>query len=126
MIVQVGVLAAQEGQRAGDAVRGEEERAPGLALADVDALVGAGVVEGGLVAAEDDVAEGHGGSAVGEEGAVFEEKGGEAAVDFEDAAVDAGAAAGEEGGMEEEEAEEGGGGGPEVEEEFFEGREDRG
>jgi len=111
-------LAAQEGEGAGDAVGGKEEWAPGFALADVDALVGAGEVERMLVAAEDDVAEGHGGCAAGEEGAILEKKGGQAAVDFQDAMDGAGAAAGEEGGVEEEEAEEGGGGGPNVEEEF--------
>lgn len=76
MVVEVGILAAEEGDEAGDGVGGEEEWAPGLALGDVDALVGAGAVEGGLVAAEDDVAEGHGRSAAGEERAVSEEEGG--------------------------------------------------
>jgi len=90
-------------------------------LADVDAFVGAGEVEGELVAAEDDVAEGHGGCAAGEEGAILEKKGGQAAVDFKDAVDDACTAAGEEGGVEEEEAEEGGGGRPEVEEKTLEG-----
>ena len=113
-------MAAQEGQRACDAIRGKKKWAPGLALADVNALVGASEVERFLVAAEDDVAEGHGGGAAGEEGAILEKKGGEAAVDFKDAVDDAGTTAGEEGGMEEEEAEEGGGGGPKIEEEFAE------
>jgi hypothetical protein len=66
------------------------------------------------------VAEGHGRCAAGEEGAILEKKGGEAALDFKDAVDDAAAAAGEEGGMEKEEAEESGGGGPKIEEEFAE------
>jgi hypothetical protein len=72
-----------------------------------------------LIAAEDDVAEGHGGCAVG--GAVLEKETGETAVNFQDAIDDAGAAAGEESGVEEKEAEEGGGGGPEIEEQTFKG-----
>lgn len=113
-VVAVGVFAAEEEVEAGEEVGGEEEGAPAFALADVDAFVGAGEVEGVAVLAEDDVAEGHGGGAAFEEGEVTEEEADEAAVDFEDAVDDLGAAAGEEGEGEEEEADEGRGEGPEV------------
>src|SRR5436190_15228557 len=46
-IVQIGVLAAQEGQRAGDAISGQEEWAPRFALADVNTLVSARAIQRG-------------------------------------------------------------------------------
>lgn len=113
-VVAVGVLVAEEGEEAGGEVGGEEEGAPAFVLADVDVLVVAREVEAGLVLGEDDVAEGHGGGAVGEGDAAAEEEGGEAAVQFEDAAGKLGLAAGEADEGKEDQAEEGVGGGPEV------------
>jgi hypothetical protein len=72
-------------------------------LADVDALVGAGEVEQARIAAEDDVAEGHGGGAAAEQGAVSEEQRDEPAVQLQDAVHDVRAAvAGEQGEGEEQ------------------------
>ena|SRR5687768_13049143 len=127
-VVAVGVFAAEEHPQTREEVGGEEEGAPAFALADVDAFVGAGEVEGVAVLAEDDVAEGHGGGAAFQQGEVAEEEADEPTVDFEDAVDDLGAATGEEGEGEEEEADEGRGEGPEVGEEEGHGEriEDRG
>ena len=84
-IVEVGVAAAGPDEKAGQEVGGDEERAPARALADVDALVGAGLVEDVAGAADNNVAESHGGSAAFEKGAVFEEQADKAAVDFDHA-----------------------------------------
>ena len=113
-VVAVGVFSQKEEPETGEEVGGDEEGAPAFALANVDALVGAGPFEGVAVLAEDDVAEGHGGCAALEEGEVAEEDSDEAAVDFEDAIDELGAAAGEEGEGDEEEADEGRGEGPEI------------
>lgn len=115
-IVEVGALvfAEEEDVEACAEVGGDEEGAPALGLADVDVFVVAGPVEGLLVAAEDDVAKGHGGCAAGEEGGASEEEGDQAAVDLDDAADDAGFSAGEAGGQEKWEAQGGGGGSPGV------------
>ena len=50
------MLAAEEGDEAGEGVGGEKEGAPSFALADVDALVRTGEIQRMAVAAEDDVA----------------------------------------------------------------------
>jgi hypothetical protein len=83
----VEVAAFGEGDEAGGEVGGEEEGSPAAALADVDAFVGAGEVEGGGADAEDDFAEGHGECAAFEEGGVLEEPGDPPTVDFDDAGV---------------------------------------
>src|SRR5688500_1362880 len=103
-VVLVRPPAAEENDRGGDGVRGQEQRAPALGLADVDALVAAGELEELSRAAEDDVAERHGGGAALEECEVAEEERGGAAVEFEDAVAPLRAAAGEERGEEEQES----------------------
>src|SRR6266513_1120621 len=94
-VVHVGAATAEEGDQGCDEVGGDEEGSPAFGLFDVDALVGASCVEEVTVAAEDNVAEGHGAGAAAEEGAVLEDPGNDAAVDFQDAVDALGAAAGE-------------------------------
>jgi hypothetical protein len=71
----------------------------------MDAFVFAGLIEELAVAAEDDVAEGHGGGAAGKPAAddALEEEADKSAVDFEDAVDDLAATAGEKSGQQEEE-----------------------
>src|SRR5580765_2280002 len=82
-VVQVRVLSAQQRDQRRDPVRGEEERSPSFALADVNAFVVTRHRKKLLIAAEDDVAERHRRRPAAEEGAVLEEEGYESAVDLE-------------------------------------------
>jgi hypothetical protein len=115
-IVAVGgeIAAKEEEIETGSEIGGYEEGAPAFALADVDAFVGAGPGECAFVLAEDDVPQGHGQCAAGEEGAAAEEKADQTTMEFEDALNDLEAASGEKSEGEEEEADCGSGGGPYV------------
>jgi len=95
-IVAVSLLALGTRDHARDQVRGDEKRTPAFALADVDAFVGAGPVEALLVAADDDMAEGHRGGAAAQGSASAEEEMDEPAVNFEDAFMHPRLAAGEQ------------------------------
>jgi hypothetical protein len=82
-------------------------------------------IEAGLIAAEDNVAERHGRCAAGEEGAMLQEKRGDATVNFQDPINNSCAAAGEEGGIEKEEAKQACGKGPQIAGNFFQQQEDK-
>jgi len=113
-VVAVGVLLAQVRDEAGGEVGGDEEGAPAVALADVDAFMFSGEVEGGGGAGEDDIAEGDGQGAAFEEGGVLEQPGDGAGVKFQDAGVELAARAEGKAGSAEAQAHEGGGEGPEA------------
>ena len=87
-VVFVRAATAQEDERAGEQVGGEEERAPAFALANVDALVVARQLEQVGVTPEDNMTKGHCAGAALQQRAVGEEPSDEPAVNLQNAADD--------------------------------------
>jgi hypothetical protein len=121
-IILVSAAPGHPGPEGGEDIGGNEKWSPEFALADVDSLVGAGNDEKFVIAGEDNMAEGHGGSAAAkdEPDDSAEPEVGRAAADFEYAFLHMGGTAGEENDAGEEQSPHGCGKSPGIDKEAAE------